>query len=411
MWRAEDQALLQRLEDEVIVERLFAHHTAGVWGRSVPGARPLPPRAAGLIASARDAGAGDRVALALAGDVVPLVRWLEAGPLSRRPPALLHHLAVYHAAVGRALEDVAPDVAANAWSRALAAWLALGRERAYLDTLQAAVLGSAAPDARIPAGRVVLELVAELGRIALGSARDLAPRGRAALLALSWIGEAAAHAGVPLEDARSAVSDAERKRTAALDAALAVVGEALSDASARGVLAAEGRAILERTLVIWSWAANDEVVEQWVADQIGNIGWELHRARDWDGLRALVEPFRPLALSLAVRIERDPTKIAFSSHCAQVFVFLADVERDAAARRVHAERAVRVCPTHRNGRLVLASLLCDEAQAKLRAMTVFYRRDELGQVDELVARAEKLYPQLRELPEIKAAASRARGTR
>lgn len=408
MFRPEDEALLQRLEDEVVLERLFAHHTKGVWGAGVSRPRPLPDRAAGLVASARGAGAGAHLDAALAGDVVPLVRWIETEPLVGRPPALLHHLALYQAAVGRALEEVAPDAAANALARALAAWIALGRERAYLDTLESLILDARSASVRIPPERVVLELVRDLGKRATASARDLAPRGRAALLALAWIAEAAVRAGIPLADVEHATAEAERQRNAVLDAALAVVGEALEEANTRGAITREGRALLERALAVWAWSGHDEVVEQWVSDQIGNVGWELHRAHDWDGLRAFVSPFRPMMESLATRIERDPTKVAFASHCAQFFVFLADVERDVAVRRALVERAVRVCPTHRNGRLVLASLLCDEAQAKLRAMTLFYRRDELGEVDALVARAEKLYPQLRELPEVRAALDRAR---
>ena len=408
MWRAEDQALLERLEDEVVLGRLFVHHVGDLRAASVPA---LPPRAAGLVASARRAGAPEAaLAAAHAGDPAPLVRWLETPPLAGRPPELLHHLALYQGAVARALEDVAPEASANAWTRALAAWLALGEERAYLEALEEAVLGAAhrSADIRLPPERVALELLGDLGRRAGASSRELAPRGRAALLALAWTGAAVSLAGIAEPAARAALAAAERHRISTLDGALSVVGEAIAAANARGALVTEGRTILERAVAVWGWAGQDETVEQWAMDQISTIGWELHRARDWTGLRALLQPFRPLAESLAARIEREPAKIAFSSHCAQFFVFLADVEDAAAARRALAERAVRVCPTHRNGRLVLASLLCDEAQAKLRAMTLFFRRDEMSQVEALLARAEKLYPQLRDLPEAKAALERAK---
>jgi hypothetical protein len=48
---------------------------------------------------------------------------------------------------------------------------------------------------------------------------------------------------------------------------------------------------------------------------------------------------------------------------------------------------------------VLASALCDEAMAAMRAMVVFARRDELERVEALLARAESLYPQATDLPE------------
>lgn len=409
MWRPEDEALLQRLDDEVVLERLFAHHT----GQNADGW--LVPRAAGLVASARAAGAGQLAvtALAPAPDLVPLVRWLEAPPLAVRPPELLHHLALYHATVARALEDRAPDAAANAWCRALAAWLALGEEKTYLTTLTDAVLGpprAARTEARTSPDGIVRELAKDLGERASSSARDLAPRGRAALLALAWMDQIAHLAGLPLssEPVRALAREADRQRTAAIDAALALVGEALEEANARGALTTEGPGILRRAIVVWGWAGQDEAVEGWVVDRVGTIGWEIHRARDWTLLRVFVEPFRPVFESLAARIERDPSKIAFSSHCAQMFVFLYDVERDQDRRRALAERAVRICPTHRNGRLVLASTLCDDALAKLRTMTFVARRDDLAQAEALLARAEKLYPQLKDLEDAKALLARVK---
>lgn len=409
MWRAEDEALLQRLEDEVVLERLFVHHT----GQGAGGA--LSPRAAGLVASARAAGAGDRAAAALAPtpDLVPLVRWLEAPPLVGRPPELLHHLALYHAAVARTLEDRAPDAAANAWCRALAAWLALGEEKTYLTTLGEAVLGSsraAKTQARIPPDGMARELAVDLGKRASACARDLAPRGRAALLALAWVDQIAHLAGLPVdaEPVRALARESERQRSVAIDAALALIGEALDEANTRGSLTTEGPHILRRAIVVWGWSGHDEAVEAWVVDRIGTIGWEIHRTRDWNALRLFVEPFRPVFESLAARIDRDPSKIAFSSHCAQMFVFLYDVERDQDRRRALAERAVRICPTHRNGRLVLASTLCDDALAKLRTMTFLARRDDLAQAEALLARAEKLYPQLKDLEEAKALLARVK---
>jgi hypothetical protein len=91
-----------------------------------------------------------------------------------------------------------------------------------------------------------------------------------------------------------------------------------------------------------------------------------------------------------------------------MYVFLSDVERFAPVKLQLAERAVQICPTHRNGRLVLSSLLCDEAQTSLRTMVLFARRDQLDRVEALVLRAEKLYPQLRDLPETKAMLDRVK---
>lgn len=411
VWRPEDDALLGRLEDEVVVERLFHHHVGAEARRSPP-----HPRAAGLVAAARAlAGGEDAVRAALEGDVTKLARFVEAAPMRDRPAAMLHHVALYFGRVAKALEGFAPDAAANAWMRALAAWLALGEERVYLAKLEEGILG---PDAAKPKGkatavlippeRVPLEIVADLGRRAEGASRDLAPPGRAALLALAWVGEAGRIAGVDADVTRRAQVAAERNRNAALDAALAVVGEALDEANVRGDLSKNGRAILVRTLDVWMWSGQDEAVEQFVMERLATVGWELYRARAWDALRHTFDPFRGMIEHMAVRIEQDPSRIAYAAPCAQMFVFLTDIEQNEARKRELAERAVRLCPSHRNGRLNLASLLCDQALASLRQMVLFARRDELGRVEAQLTRAETLYPQSSELPEAKAMLERVK---
>jgi hypothetical protein len=409
VWRPEDEALLGRLEDELVLSRLFQHHVGNLAARSVP-----HPRAAGLIAAARALPGGDvAVRAALDGDVTKLARLVEAPPMGARPPEMLHHIALYYGRVASVLEGVFPDAAANGWMRSLAAWLALGEERTYLAELEDAILGDArkAKDKTgvlIPPERVPLEVVADLGKRAESTSRDLAPAGRAALLALSWVGEAGRIGGVPEAVTRRALQAAERWRNAALDAALAVIGEALDEANMRGELTTGGRAILLRALDVWVWSANDEAVEQFVIDRLATVGWELYRARAWDGLRFTFFPFRPMIDHMARRIENDPTKIAFAAPCAQMFVFLTDMEQSLMTKHELAERAVRLCPSHRNGRLNLASLLVDQALASMRQMVLFARKDELERVEALLVRAETLYPQSSELPEAKAMLERVK---
>lgn len=410
MWRPEDDALLGRLEDEVVVERLFRHHVGALAQHTLP-----HPRAAGLVAAARALEGGEAaVASALAGDVAPFARLVEAAPLRDRPPAMLHHIALYYGKVARSLESVAPDAAANAWMRALAAWLALGEERTYLARLEEAILADTKKNkdrgsaALIQPERVPLEMLAELGKRAESTSRDLAPPGRAALLALSWVGEAARIAGASGAATRRAQQDAERRRNAALDAALSVVGEALDESHVQGRLSTDGRPILMRALQVWTWSGQDEAVEQFVVDRLSTIGWELYRARAWDALRHAFEPFRPLIEHFALRIEQDPSKIAFAAPCAQMFVFLTDIEPIFTRKLELAERAVRICPSHRNGRLNLASLLCDQAVASMGQMVVFASRAELERVEKTLQRAESLYPQSTELPAAKATLARVK---
>lgn len=409
MWRAEDDALLGRLEDELVLTRLFHHHVGTLAEHN-----PLHARAAGLIGAVRALPGGEQaVRAALDNDVTKLARLIEAPPMRARPPELLHHVALYYGRVASVLEGAFPDAAANGWMRSLAAWLALGEERTYLARLEDAILGDArkAKDKTgvlIPPERVPLEIVADLGKRAENSARDLAPAGRAALLALSWVGEAGRIGGVPDDVTRRALAAAERWRNAALDAALAVIGEALDEANVRGELTTVGRPILVRALGVWVWSGNDEAVEQFVIDRLSTIGWELYRARAWDALRNMFEPFRPLIDHMARRIESDPTKIAFAAPCAQMFVFLTDIEQNLVRKHELAERAVRLCPSHRNGRLNLASLLVDQALASMRQMVLFARKEEIERVEALLSRAESLYPQSSELPEAKAMLERVK---
>ncbi|MBX3192166.1 MAG: hypothetical protein KF819_34575 [Labilithrix sp.] len=414
-WRREDEDLLQRLEDETVLGRLFRHHVGAPPG----GERAEPhPRAAGLVASARALpGGSEAVDAALRGDVAKLARFIEAGPMRDRPPVFLHHVAVYYGKVAAVLEGAAPDAAANAWMRSLAAWLALDEERTYLASIEEAVLGASRSGAKraSPEGRgerAPLEVLADLGKRAEVTSRDLAPAGRAALLALAWVSEAGRIAGVGEDATRRAEQAAERRRNAALDAALAVVGEALDEANVRGELGSNGRAILTRALDVWKWSGHDEAVEQFVVDRLATIGWELYRARAWDALRYAFDPFRPLIEHFAARIEGDPaSKIAFAGPCAQMFVFLTDIEPIFARKLELAERAIRICPTHRNGRLNLASLLCDQAIAAMGATALFVRREELERIEALLARAESLYPASTELPEAKAMLERCRRRR
>lgn len=416
MWRPEDEALLGRLEDEVVLERLFRHHVGTLAQHHMP-----HPRAAGLVAVARKVTGGDAaVRAALAGDVTMLARLIEAPPMRERPPEMLHHVALYYGRVASTLEGVTPDAAANAWMRSLAAWLALGEERTYLARLEDAILGNASASKAsdkaanekravlIPPERVPLELVSDLGKRAEGTSRDLAPPGRAALLALAWVGEAARIAGVSPEATKRAQQAAERNRNAALDAALAVIGEALDDANARGELTTAGHPVLLRALQVWAWSGNDEAVEQFVVDRLATVGWELYRARAWDALRHAFDPFRPMIDHLARRIEHDPSKIAFAAPCAQMLVFLTDVEQAPFRKLEMAERAVRICPSHRNGRLNLAALLIEQALTSMRQMVLFARRDELERVEKLLERAESLYPKSTELPEAKAMLERVK---
>jgi hypothetical protein len=398
-WRPDDEALLQRLEDESLVERLFTLIVGERGDKSVR----LHRRAGGLVAEARKLpGAAEPFAAALAGDIVPLARFVGGTALQKCSPEMLHHLALFHGKAATALEKTAPELAANAWMWSLASWLALAEERQYLAKLEEAVLGNAAKSSAIPPERVPLELVTELGRRADQAARDLAPAGTAALVALARSADAAKIAAIPDGPARTLRIEASRRRNGAIESALNSIADALDEANVQGVLTTAGRMIILRAVSVWTWTGHDEAVEHFVVGQLDRIGWELYRARNWSELRYLMDPFRPMMENLAGRIEKDPSQLAYAAGCAQMYVFMAETEPNPVTKLILAERAVKICPTHRNGRVVLASILCDRASDAIRQMQIVRRTTEIERVEKMIERAEQLYPNTRELPEVKA---------
>jgi len=286
--------------------------------------------------------------------------------------------------------------------------MALAEERAYLAKLEEAIVPPKKGD---PAGtkasssiapeRAPLELIAEVGKRADRAARDLTPPGKAALLALARTEEAVKASGAKTETARRARIEADRMRNAAIEAALAVISEGLEEANVRGELSTSGRLLLLRAVSVWSWTSNDEQVEHFVIDKIEKIGWELYRARNTDSLRYLLDPFVPMFHNLAARIERDPSQISYAAGCAQMFVFLSELEPTLDQKLATAERSIKLCPTHRNGRLLVSGYLCDKATEMMNLFGVLTPAKEIERIEKMIERAESLYPQATELPDAK----------
>lgn len=413
-WRPEDEALLRRLEDSRIVEQLFDALAARARAaEEAPEAAPrLPARAAGLIACLRrEPVAEDVVRRAADGDVSGVARLVGSLPLERCAPELVHHLALFHAKLAAELARDRPEAAADAWLASLSAWIVLAGERRYLEDLERRVVGPAGHGGHPPLGAaaVPIRVVGEIARRAEAGARGLDLPGRAALLALARVDEAIRSVDPAI--AGAVRIEATRRRNAAIESALAPIAEALDDVTARGELAKSGGVVLLQAIAVWTWTTEDEAVEHFVVDRIGAIAWELYRAKGWDALRYLLDPFRSMFERLARRIETDPGAIAYASGCAQMFVFLAELEPSLSSRIALAERAVAICPTHRNGRLVLASFCRERAVAIMEKMVVFAPRTELERAEALLERAEAIHPEPGELAAAKAMLERVRRLR
>ncbi|MBX3252339.1 MAG: hypothetical protein KF901_34515, partial [Myxococcales bacterium] len=177
MWRSDDQALLERLENEALL-RL-------IWTRSTrPSAPPPSPRAAGLLHLVRESAEGERAARrALEGDVDPLLAALRPPTYRGLRPVLVHHLALLHHATARALDPEAHDEALAAFEHAFSAWATLVDEDAYLSALAASASAGAlssqeeAACAEAPPRRLLAEL-------AEGAREDLDAHGPRTRLAL-----------------------------------------------------------------------------------------------------------------------------------------------------------------------------------------------------------------------------------
>ncbi len=309
-------------------------------------------------------------------------------------PELLHHLALYFGRLGALLTERSPNVAVGAIVRANAAWLALEEEGKYLSNIATTIAGA---DATRVAAHFAMDRIDELGGVAEAASTTLDQAGQVALRALASVPTSCLSAGVSQAIERRAVARARARRGSAVDLAVERVRRAVLTMASDGAPANARATELEKVIHVWAWSDKDELVEQVVAEELQPIGWELYHAANWDGLRRALAPFRAVIDSLAARIERNPDKIAYAAGCAEILMFTSETESTIEKQIAAGERTLRVCPTHRNGRLVMASYLCDKAT---RSLDVPWVTGEVARTAEaLVARAEQLYPASKSLPE------------
>jgi hypothetical protein len=398
VWRPEDEALLVHLEDEAAVARL--------WRLQAPEDAPAPAGAAfALAAAARKLSAGEAAVVAAArGDARSLAARLLVDRYRDLPGPFVHASAVYFGRLATAWTlagQQGEDHAALASVRSMAAWLALDDERTYLASLGRRLAHGAKPEeAETMARTAALGFFDELRESALAGARELTPRAARALASLGRVQAAANLAGLDATAARSCVARADSIRALVVDEALAPMSDEAAELKTREDGGAHARPMLERVAAAWAWSGCDEAVEHFAMDQITELAWPIYKQSSWDTLRAMLTPCIPLFESMEGRILRDPIRhLAYAADCAQMFVFLSETEKDKSREWLLAERALRLCPSHRNGRLVMAHLCARRAIGLLDQTSFFSAKTDIAEATRLVQRAEDTYPQSKAIPE------------
>ncbi len=408
-WRGEDAQLLDSLRDEAALEALYAFMTP-------KGSPALPRRAAVLVRHARALSGGQAAALAAKnGAPGALAALLTSARLRGLSPELLHACAIYfdrvaHAQLPLAFNAENERAATDAFMRSLAAWLVLEHEPSYLSQLAAVVADGAldASELEREAVTVARASATALCREAERGMKGRSPGARVALHVLGRIGEACRMAELEATVANRVVARTERMRARVVDDALAPFGEALDDARGRSAALDEGPRIFERVAELWLLAGRDEAVERFATERLVPIAWDAYLDREWPKLRQLLSPCTPLAESLEARIVAHPADhLAYSAHVAQILMFRSDTTEKHDEIPL-LERAVKVCPAHRNSRNSLAHCLCEKAKQRLANANVFSARADILEAVRLVDRAEAVFDQSKRIPEARAAIAEAK---
>ncbi len=388
VWRKEDDALLARLTDEVAFERLVHAQM----GRD----SAVPWHAVGLCAALRGApGGAEAIENARSGNIATLIGLLDPVRHLESSPELLHHLALHHARVASTLND------AEAFTKSLIAWFALARDERYLRELGEAVVGGSLPRAELDRALADVPLwpVEEIGERARTGARDLTPASSLAIAVLRRVPEVCRLSGISTALATRVNQRAASILASAVEDAITPILTAIAEAKAKAEPSPrEGAALLQRFVAAWNWSGQDETVEITAVDEATPLGWTHCRQSRWGDLGILLEPIWPLVESFTRRIEADPSKVAYAARCAQMLVFKADCARTEAEITAISERALKICPSHRNTRLTLAHSLCEQALQLLpgaRAPT----RQTVAKAEEMIKRAESIFPETARLGE------------
>ena len=96
----------------------------------------------------------------------------------------------------------------------------------------------------------------------------------------------------------------------------------------------------------------------------------------------------------ARRVSNHPSALPYAALVAQMLVFRAEMGTVLATRLADVERALQLCDTHRNARVILADLLAERAANTLDSTGVLGRDAAIANARKDVDRADQLWPGL-----------------
>lgn len=345
--------------------------------------------------------AGAREVFALAAQPDPRDATLRPADHASLAAPLVHSLAVIESARFVELAEGGDDQAVTeSGTNVIRAWAALAEREAYLVAL---ARGMAAPLTL----SAILDVVGRRGVDLVGAAlharvlggKDLAPLLRALTVATE---------PGPRELARPLRMLADRARVDGIEALLTPLRSVFDDLGTRAASEAELVAIFTRVHDAWRRSDRDIELEILAVERLPDFAWDFYREKRFKELARVLVPLAEPVTSLAARIERGESAIAWAAPCAQAIVFRAELADRFDQQLELAERAFTICPSLRNARVVLGDFLITRAE---RALDRGAERTTQGTLPaDDVARAAQLYPELKRLPAVRKRLATAKGS-
>lgn len=393
-WRREDEALYQRLRDRERSALLL---------RVLHGApAESSERAQGLAALLREDSIGEEAfTRAAAGDTKALRSLVFCSTYGGKRAGLLHHLALLHGKAAAAASNAAASNAAQSAEQsvthllhALGAWGALRNEGQYLPRLAKEVAPELSEAARQEAIRVaVLASFERFRESALSDAAERGPRAHAGLRLHARRGELSALVGGEAQDLELELRSLGGEIT---DAAMEPIERALDDA-ATGQMGTLQVDLLARLASLGSWAGGSREVDHRFLERAMPIAWTLYKGSDKSLVARFVATTQECVDRCAARVLTDPSELAQASRVAQMLVFRAESVRSLSEQVVAIEKALKVCPTHRNGRLVGADIFAFRGLERLRGSGPLSGSSPADAAFEDAKRARALWPRCKRL--------------